>query len=151
MSGLFFYTEQRHGGPQRRQRRGYRPLSTSVQENSLVSGGLKSSVMNGCGSALVRCQLNRRSDRDVRDGLVTLRANQSTPLHDKNLNLELRGQKEKRTTAKYMTPQSGSKRQRNCIGLYQETAGEIDSGPECLAGSCRRPMLQIGVTKALVD
>ena len=44
---------------------------------------LKSSAMNGCGKAHVRCRRNRRFDRDAGDGLVTLSASQSTGLHDK--------------------------------------------------------------------
>ena len=58
-------------------------LSTSALEESLVSGGLKSSVMNGCGSAHVRYRWNRRSGRDAGYGLVTLSVSQSTALHDK--------------------------------------------------------------------
>ena len=53
------------------------------QEVSLVSGGMKSSLMNGCGNAHVRFRWNRRSDRDPGDGMAILSANQSTLLHDK--------------------------------------------------------------------
>ena len=58
MSRLFFFTEQGHGGPQCPQQRGYRPLSKAALEESLVSGILKSSAMNGCDNALVRCRWN---------------------------------------------------------------------------------------------
>ena len=58
-----FFTEQRHGWPQWLPQRRYRPLSTE----SLVSGGLKPPVMNGCGNQhiYVRCRSNRRSDRNA--------------------------------------------------------------------------------------
>ena len=53
-----------------------------------------------------------------------------------SLILESRG-KGKETTEKHVAPNSGSRRQRNWI--YLETAGEIGSGPVCLAESCWRP------------
>ena len=47
-------------------------------EESLVSGGLKPSVISGCCKVRVRCRSNRRSDRKAGDGLVILFASQST-------------------------------------------------------------------------
>ena len=44
---------------------------------------LKPPVINGWNNLHVRCRLNRRSDRDAGDGLVTLSASQLTVLHDK--------------------------------------------------------------------
>ena len=70
---LFFFMEQRHEGLQWSPQRVYRSLSTAVQEESLMSGGLKPSVMNGCGNLHFRCRWNRKSFRDAGDGLVTIR------------------------------------------------------------------------------
>ena len=59
-----------------------------------------------------------------------------------SLNLESRGEKEKRTTEKHMVPQSASRRQINWLHL--DAVGEIGSGPDWLAVSCWRPMPQEG-------
>ena len=48
-----------------------------------------------------------------------------------SLNLETRGEKEKKMTEEHLAPRSRSRRQRNWLHL--ETVGEIDSGQECLA------------------
>ena len=49
-----------------------------------MSARLKASLMNGCSNNVhVGCLWNRRSNRDVGDGMVTFSAIQLTALHDK--------------------------------------------------------------------
>ena len=58
-------------------------------------------------------------DRDAGDGLVTLSTSQPTALHDKPYH-GAQGVKEKRATEKYVTPRSGSRRQRNGIHICRQ-------------------------------
>ena len=80
----YLWSRERHGEPPGLQQRGYRPLSTAVWEEALVSDALKSLVMNGCGNARIRCWWwNWRSDGDAADGLVILSTSHSTALSSK--------------------------------------------------------------------
>ena len=87
-------------------------FSTAAKEESLVSGGLKSSVMNGYGNALVRCS-------GTGDPTETLEMDwsyspQTSQQHyTTSLNRESRWEKEKRTTKKHLVPRSESRRQRD--------------------------------------
>ena len=105
-----------------------------------MSGGLKSSVINGFGSAHVRCRWNRRSDRDDGDGFGYTLRKPVDSIRKPALTCNPDGEKEERTTEKYMAPRR--RRERNWLRL--ETVGETGSGSEFLEESRWQPMAQKG-------